>query len=264
LAAPVSGKEKKIVESKWTAAPVQIDGVQADWAQDTLETEKSVAASYAFKNDANFLYLLFVFNDPKFVSSIEATGMTLWLNAEGKEKKLHGLRFYRKMLNPDQFIQHLEKEGQLLTDEKKQEIKAKPGYILFACDTVNKKGEVVPHPGAGSGTYRMARVQKSMAYEFVIPMALLADPASKIQWDASKPLKVGFEWGGMTEEMKKARAAQIGAQGAQAGAEGATWDEYMGGEGGEGFSAPSASLAAMRRAPKKYDFWIDLKIAQNL
>lgn len=68
----------------------------------------------------------------------------------------------------------------------------------------------------------------------------------------------------MTEEMRKVRAGQIGDQGAQAGAGEAGWEEYVNREGGEQFRSPDSSLLGMRRGPKRYDFWIDLKITRNL
>jgi hypothetical protein len=246
LIAPSVAKDK-IVESKWTAAPVRIDGSSAEWAQDALETEKSVEASYAFKNDANFLYVLFIFNNPIYLSTVEDTGMTFWVNTEGKEKKIRGLRFHRKAVSADQLIQSLESEGQTLTDQKKQELRSKTQYLLFAYDVVNKKGEIVPQSGMATGTYRLARVEKSTIYEFVVPLELLADPSSDKKWDPAKPFKLGFEWGGLTDEMKKARAPQL------SGEERSESNENR-------FRVPDS---ATRQSPKRYDFWISLQIAQN-
>jgi hypothetical protein len=271
LVGPGLATDKVVVESKWTATPVLVDGNSADWAQDALIMNKDYSLSYAFKNDADFLYLLFVFNikqgqrENKYMSSIDFTGLTLWANPEGKEKKTHGLHFYRKQLTGDQLIQEMEKQGQTLTEEKKQQIKSKPSYSNFACDVVNKKGEAVPNSGTSAGTFRTSKIQNNIIFEYQIPIALLQDPASAVKWDAAQPLKLGFEWGGMTEEMRKNLAARIGGQGAMAGAAGTSIEGQISGghEGGGDFRAPESSLADSRRGiPKKYDFWIDLKVAQ--
>jgi hypothetical protein len=264
LLVPGTAEDKKIFESKWAATAVQLNGNAAEWPPDALVLEKNYAIRYAFQNDAYNLYVLFLFEDPKFLSSIDATGLTMWINGEGKEKKIRGLRFYRKTVTADQLIRILEQEGQTLTEEKKAEYKAKPQYMLWASDILDKKGEAVTHPGIQRGTYRMSRSQKTAAYELVVPIALLNDPAGSKKWDPSQPLKIGFEWGGMTAAMRQAQAASIGDQGSRANAGSSSLEgQLSGGEGGD-FNAPSASLSGMRRGPKKYDFWLDLKIAQNI
>ena len=37
-------------------------------------------------------------------------------------------------------------------------------------------------------------------------MGLLKDPGSEKAWDPSLPVKIDFEWGGLTEDMKRAQA----------------------------------------------------------
>jgi hypothetical protein len=256
----------KIIESKWTAMPPQIDGQAIDWAQNVLDLSKSENVSYAFKNDADHLYLLFIFNESKTLSSIAATGMTFWINTEGKEKKTHGLRFYQKILNGQQLIQQMEKQGELIPEEKKAELlNSKTPFKLFGCDGVNKKGEVVPLATRGVATYRAGKDGKNTVYEFVIPMAFLKDPASETPFDTTKPFKFGFEWGGATPEILKALVSDLGDQGVRAGGErGGNLETQVRGEESGEYTAGSPDMSSMRRRlPKKYDFWIDLKVAQN-
>jgi hypothetical protein len=258
----------KVVVSQWASSPLAIDGKADDWAPDGLEAEKDYAISYGFKNDATNLYLFFKFNDAKkYMSSIEQTGFTVWVNAEGKEKKIYGLKFYRKPVTGEELVKILEQQGQVLDEAKKQEIRAKPQYVLFACDAMNKKGEFVPHPsGAHLATYRVARAANTASYELVIPFDLLSDPSIQAKLDLTKPVKIGFEWGGATPEQLQAAAARIGDQGAAASSGGGgDLGSYMGGgEGGGGFNAPGSSLSSMRRSiPKKYDFWANVQVSQK-
>ena len=109
LCAPGFSKES-IVESKWVTAPMTIDGSNNEWEEDTLTFEKKVNVDYAFRNDSENLYVLFIFKEPRFMSSINKTGMTLWFNTEGKKKKKHGIRFQIKILQADAFISLLEKK----------------------------------------------------------------------------------------------------------------------------------------------------------
>ena len=261
LVLPLAAKDK-FVQSKFTPTPLQIDAKIEEWTPDEILTEEKVGAKFAVRNDASYLYVMLSLDDPKFQSSVEQTGLTFWIYPELKDKKTHGLHFYRKTVTVDELIKEMESQGQTLTPERKTELKARPQYQVFACDVVNKKGEAVPHPGlTGTATYRTAQAQKTKVFEFVVPIVLLDDPKSEMKIDPAKPFKFGMEWGGMTEQMKRERANQLGDRSAQASASGAS--DNFAGEGG-GFNAPGGSLTAMRGGPKKYEFWFDLKIAPNL
>ena len=74
--------KEKGFQSHWVSSPVRIDGSTNDWAENDLAGEKKVKVDYAFKNDAENLYVLFMFRDPKYLSSISATGLTIWFNSE--------------------------------------------------------------------------------------------------------------------------------------------------------------------------------------
>lgn len=265
LMIPAIAKDKKPVESRPVATPIQIDGNAGEWPVENLLLEKDVNVSYAFQNDAANLYVFFQFNEPKYMSSIEATGLTLWVNNDGKEKKNHGVHFYRKSVAAAALIKILESEGQTLTEDKKKEFLSRPSYVIWASDVLNKKGEVVPHPGVPGGTFRTSKTQKTAVYELVVPIALLADPNADAKWDPSKLLKIGFEWGGMTEDMRKNGAANLGDQSARASGGGTDLSSQL--SGGEAREAgdPGGSLAQMRALASKYkklDFWLDLKVFQ--
>jgi hypothetical protein len=252
----------KVFESVWTPVPVQVDGLKADWPPESLALWKNFNIRYGFRNDADFLYFVAVFNDLKFLSSLEQTGMFFWVDTEGKEKKTYGLHSYPKTLTADELIAELEKEGQTLTEQKKAELKARPQYVKLVCDAVNKKGQPIPHPVQKGGTFRYAKGQTDAVFEAALPLALLSDPAAGTALDLGKPFMFGMEWGGLTAEMKKARATQVGDQAVRAGGDESNIDEQVGGdhEGGQEYS-PNSSLAAMRRGPKQYSFWINLKIS---
>lgn len=265
LIVPGIAKDKKPVESRPLAAPIQVDANPAEWPAESLTLEKDPSVGYAFQNDAANLFILFQFNDAKAMSSVEATGLTLWVNNDGKEKKNYGLHFGRKTVAAADLIKLLEAEGQSLTDDKKKEFLSRPSYQIWACDTINKKGEPIPHTGIPGGTFRSAKTAKGAIYELVVPMALLKDPGAEKAWDPSLPVKLDFEWGGLTEDMKRAQAGNLGDQGSRASAGAADLGSQIGGGEGGDFNAPSSSLAGMRQISAKYkkmDFWIDLKVYQ--
>ncbi len=100
-----------------------------------------------------------------------------------------------------------------------------------------------------------------MIWEFAIPMERVEDSAAGVGAPPGELIKVGFEWGGPTDEWRKAQAAAIGDQSAQARAAqaGGLRDE-RGGASGQLDS--NIGLARMRREmPKRYNFWVDVKLA---
>jgi hypothetical protein len=261
LVLPAAG-QPSVLLSQWTPAPVQVDGQAGDWPPDLLASNADYGVQYALRNDGSFLYCLFVFNDLKFLSSVEQSGLAFWINSEGKKKQTHGFRFYRKQVTGPELVQSMEKSGTPITEERKKEILAKPQYMLYVCDVLDKKGNVVLRPGTGSGTYRVAKSQKGMTFECVVPLALLNDPAAPTPLDLSKPFLLGFEWGGSTEEMKKQAASRMGEQGSQAANRATSVESGISDTGGGSGANQSFNLSQMRRSiPKKYEFWVSTQLA---
>lgn len=85
-----------------------------------MNFEKSVSVDYAFCNDGRNLCVLFMFKDPKFLSSIDATGITIYANTSGKKDKDSGIRFLKKVLTAEELIAWMESQGSTLPEEKKE------------------------------------------------------------------------------------------------------------------------------------------------
>lgn len=255
------------LQSQWQSTPLKLDGKTEEWSGDTMAAEKGVKVDYAFRNDGRNLYVLFIFNDPKFLSSIEATGITLYFSPEGKKQKDFGVRFSKKNVGPDQVIAAYEKQGIVLTEDKKKEIRANKSYIQFEADAVDKKGQVIepqgPQADVDVPTFRMARQGQLVVYEFRIPLAGRDFHPAGIGATPGQTLKVGFEWGGMTDEMKKAMASNIGGQEARARASDTSLDDAIrDGNEREAMGGGNSALTRMRMGPKKYSFWADVTLAQ--
>jgi len=257
--------KEKTVESKWTGAAMVIDGLDAEWQGEALNTDDDGMADYALRNDGAHLYLLFVIKDPKFLSSINATGLTVYLSPEGKKSKDHGLRFIRRPVPAEQLIASMEKSGELLTEEKKAEMRAKKFYLVFQCEVIDKNpdkkasgAEGVP---AGPPIYRAMTKDKLLVYECRIPLGG-APQAGGVGIGPGKSLRIGFEWGGMTDEMRKARMAQRAAAESQASAAATDMESRLTGDL-ESIDMESGGPSGYSRSPKKYSFWADVKLADT-
>lgn len=264
--------EDKVLASQWTAAPVKIDGQNSDWDSQPLNAEKKFGVDYAFRNDAENLYVLFIFKDPRYLTSISATGMTIWFNPENQKKKDFGLRFMSRPITADQYIAILEEKAGSISDAQKAQIRTSERYIYYDHEVINKKSEEAPSKftekqGFAIPVYRNTVQEKTVIFEFAVPLERLAEISADISAGPGKTIQVCFEWGGATQKMKEATAAQIGAEGARAKTEGATGgltDERGGGGGLGDVEYESESLTAMRRRiPKQYSFWAAVQLAQS-
>lgn len=248
--------------STWADTPVQVDGMEQEWAAENLINMKKYGADYGFKNDGNFLYSIFIFKDSEYLSSIQQTGMTIWLNAEGKKKKDYGIRFQQLALPPEKYIELLEARGGALTDIQKQQIRAKKQHYVPNVFIVNKDEEAVrANAEYKPAVFNMAQYEDRLVYEFAVPLEKPEENAFGIGTQPGQSIKVGFEWGGMTEEMKEARLSRMGQMSTRAGAS-------AGGVGNmtaeRRVNSGSADMASLRRnAPKQYSFWVDVTTAGN-
>lgn len=251
-------KEKEI-KSTWAASPVKIDGSSDDWAESALTSMKKLSLDYAFRNDAQNLYVLFIFKDPKYLSSIAMTGMTLWFNTEGKKKKEYGILFIQKQLSADALISRLEKERGPLSEDKKNEIHKIPSYLLNHTEVIAEKSKSSSPSSESSETqpaeFRFRKQQNSMVFEFSIPLKNMTPEASAMKAEPGKSMKVGFEWGGMTKEMREAMRQRSAALEHSRSVDN---DPTSNRADAGGSSTPMGLL----KGPKKYEFWVDFQIAK--
>jgi hypothetical protein len=243
------------VQSRWQKSAPTIDGEISDWPAPAFLLEKSVQVDYAFGNDAENLYLVFIFKDAKYLSSLAQTGFTVWFNDQGKKKKTLGVRFQKKTLRSADLIALMEKKNGPLGDEKKKEMLAKPAYVINQFVAVNDNNDdltdvVFPQPPLPEFTSQAASGR--LAFEFRFPIG----PGSKLNLAAGKTVLVGFDWGGMTKEMRRARLQSGGYEGGEGDDLPETPDLDPEGQG----QRDSGGLPSLR-GPKHYIFWCELTLA---
>lgn len=260
----VGFSKERIVKSIWTELSVKIDGLDDDWVDNTLNFEKKVEVDYAFNNDANNLYVLFVFKNPKYLSTIGVTGMTLWLNTEGKKKKRYGINFKMKRVTAEELISILEEQQGPLPEAGKNKIKSRPHYFLYRSNVIDKKGNILTASALGGELrepiFRSKEKQKMMVYEFRMPLRILEKLSGDQVIEPGKVVKVGFEWGGLTKEMKEARMRQLGASSARESERRAK--DVTEQDKARSLRDSSGAMTRARRDPLRYSFWVSVKLAQ--
>jgi len=241
------------VSSAWTDEPVAVDGLKQDWEGTPLTDWKKDAVSYAFRNDGDTLYVLLVIRDPKYKSTIEGTGVTLYLDAKGGKAKGYGILFKRLRLGPEDYIAHLEKRGPLSEDDKAG-IRRKAGFYLFHHQVLDRKGKPVAALNEAlsrPAVFKYASEGQVVVYEFSVPLARGSELAAGAGAAPGASVAVGFEWGGETEEMRQAAAKRL-----REGSNFANEDTDRGDPQiiGSVKSGPT---------PKKYAFWATVKLASS-
>lgn len=261
----VSGTAKnEVIPCTWATTPVQIDGSSVDWTQAALIHQKKTDTDLAFQNDGKYLYVLFEFNNPKYLSSINGSGMMMYFAAGNKKSKDYGIRFFTKQVSVDEFISLYEKQRGSLTEDQKNELRKNKFYIVFRCQIKNKgdkeEKDAVSREGILPAVFRVKSQQKKIVYEFAVPLARPEPYTAGVGTDPGNAVKVGFQWGGWTREMKRNAADRLAASGSRARASRAVGLESERG----GASSGTPPLSSMRRRkPKEYNFWVDIQLAKQ-
>lgn len=272
LSLTLSVFSKKVVnESVWTEKPVVVDGQGTDWQDVQAFQKEKMQIDYAFKNDDNYLYVLFRFNDFKYLSTINSTGVTVWLDSNGKKKKKYGVKFLRRVITPEHFIALIERQRGPLPEAQKTEIKKKKSYTIYQNGVVNKGSDVVVPikvASAQAPAFKITQTREAMTYEFRIP---LPNEEGKVVGIGTKPgdeIAVGFEWGGMTKEYKEMLKKRYRTQGGGSSKGGVSTEMPGSDEASEigasiGRGPTSRAGTARSRTPKRYDFFASVKLAEK-
>jgi hypothetical protein len=252
----------KKFESKWVPAPVTLDASEAEWQDVAYGEESRFELNYAFKNDSKYVYVLVKFNNPRYLSTIQYGGLTMFLDGQGKKKKDYNIRFLRKQVTAEEFIAILEKQKGPLSDDDKAKVRVNPQYIHHAAEVTNKKAKG-DRPdkveGDGTATFRVQQTQqRALIWEIAIPLERLSDWSPGVGTTPGSKIKVGFEWGGASEEWKQAQLRGAAGRDSQARAGGATSSATAERGAGGGLSGSMA-----RYRPKKYSFWLDVQLSNQ-
>ena len=247
----VAAAGDEVIPSVWASAPPAVDGTSADWEGVKASLWDKGDVDYAFRNDADNLYVLFIFKNPKFRSTVEQLGMNLYLNTEGKKNKDYAILFLKRQMSAEEAIAYLNRQSPLSEDQKTK-MRAKPAYNVYYHQVSNKNAKsqgipagVLPKPAL----FKYAPQEKALVYEFSVPLSRIHELAAGVSSEPGKTVMVGFEWGGPTEAQRKQAARAAGNAGI------ANEQVTRGGE--------IESMTGLRggQVPPKYSFWAEVKLA---
>lgn len=238
-------------KSAWTASPPKIDGKADEWTGTALSAWDKGDVHYAFRNDADKLYILLVFKNRKFLSTIGETGIMLFFSQAGKRDKGYGVLFVRRQVLTEEAIAFIEREKPLSAEEKAQ-LRAKPAYAIYDHQVQTKKTKSRAAEAAKEfqpAHFRFSPDQTSMVYEFEVLLRRDHELSAGVGAAPGGTVSVGFEWGGATPEQLK-RAVR------NAGEAGIANENTL-----------SSSIDRMDRRglnlPPKHSFWTSVELAAS-
>lgn len=182
--------------SVWAAKAMAIDGLASDWTGDPTTVHKGTSVAVAFRNDADDLYILLTFQDPKSLSTIEQSGVKVFF-----ENKDRGVKFSKLRLTPDEVLARRRSQGRTLNEEQIAAIKAKPFHILFLFDIINKKDRELMAAARPAllPDFNAAKAGEVWTYEFKVPLTRNENQPFGVGIGPGGNVRIGVEWGGRTE-----------------------------------------------------------------
>ena len=251
IPAPTGAKDD-VIPSAWASQPPKIDGASDDWTGTTLSLWDKGNVDFGFCNDANNLYVILIFKNAKYLSTIERTGINLYFSAAGQKNKDYEILFRKKLVSAEEAIAMIEKQKPL-SEEQKAQLRTKPEYNIYHSEVINKNAgskEIPPEQTSRPALFRYAPLQKTLVYEFAVPLDRVNELAAGVGVRPGEAVAVGFEWGGPTEDQKK-RAARMSGNASIA-------NEEISRGNVEGIARPRGPSL-----PPKYSFWATVKLAAS-
>lgn len=279
LAAGSAGPGDQKVQSTWQATPLTVDGVAQEWDSSEPLTDEGSAVQYALRNDGRNLYIIMVFRtpDPRArariypKSTLDYTGMKIYFTAGTKKSKDYGILFQKKQYTPDALIASMEKRGQAVSEAEKAEIRKKATHIVFTEEFIRPKKAPAAAALAGAGEvdppmYRQIDKGPLSVCEFRIPLAWIREAGGAVR--AGDPIMLGFEWGGMTQQILRDMMAgradgSVSARDSGSSMQAGLAESMAGGDAGGEIRGMGGGVGEMGRNPRfqKHAFWISATLA---
>lgn len=215
-----------------TSTQIDIDGTDIDWPQ-LKYFDKKVGILYGVTYDTNYLYVLVKAHEVEAKRRILSSGLTVWLNPDGKKKKKIGVKYPIMEMGPGKGKgMERNKSPEIMLDESQLGNMMVQGIFSDDMEILQKhylKTDLDVMIGFDS--------TQNLLYEMKIPLDLLKQKAK----DNFEKIAVGFE---VTEHTRPTGGAPQGGSGR--GQNGGTRPSGGragggGGGGGRGEGPPSAS-----------------------
>jgi hypothetical protein len=226
----VAGCKTQEIESTWTAAPISIEGKMLDWQSKPAAYFEDEGVGLAVCNDQENLYIQLRTRDQKKATALSKTGLTLYLDAEGKK----GTDSYLRL------IAGPSSKAQLFCADNE----------AFSERSISTDGSFGPKAAydTSSGFY---------SYEISVTLRASSIDSYGIGVNPGAQIGIGMEW----MEPGQSRSS-FGASTAKGGGRGGGGRGGGGKGGGGGRGSGSGGTRSAPAEPEKQEIWFKTTIAQ--
>lgn len=250
--------------SKWKTSDISIDGNDSDWGK-ALTYVKDSKFLFGIQNDDKDLYLCLVTNDPELENKIIRMGLTIWLDREGNNRQVFGIKyplsfqdlgrpsFNRSEVGMDGLaMERNQIDERMLSRQTEIEIVGKSKDDITRIPVSELKGIKVK---IDVKDYRMV-------YEMKIPLRPYKDAAYSIGADTGSTISVGLTTGTLTRSQSESRGGFRASGGESAeGGERPEGGMRESGEEGGGRQRMGRSNFNQGNSAGPLEYWAEVKLA---
>jgi hypothetical protein len=269
------------VTSRWSAAGIKVDGLRGDWPNGAVGFLKDPEASVGVCNDSQNLYVVLAFRNEDWARVVRMSGLTLWLDNQGKKKKEFMLKFtsgpgrdQMKGGNPPDSATVMRQRPDMESETGGMPggRKAETTLVCYQKDRIAEKQ--IPLSGGEGPAAAFALDQGMYVYEFKIPLHESEVRNYGVAPISGKPFSIGLIWGEM-DRTKMRRPEGGGGMGGDMGGGfpgggpggggpgGGMGGGMGGGPGGGGPGGSGGGPMGQRRGSEKQELWLKAKLVTS-
>jgi hypothetical protein len=241
--------------SFWTPEPIAVDGEVTDWDSIPTVYLEDEGVVVGICNDSINVYIMYRFRDAKSLRAIRMTGLSIWLDANGKKKKEFGIRYNGGP--PFEEIQRLtgtDEENSFgnMSPERRERMMQRMSGDKEQFTVIyrgKEQRETIPTNGSRGPAVSFASSDGFIAYEFSIPLQTSDYGTFGLGAQPDKKIGVGSAWGGRPER----EGRDGGMMGMGSG----------GGDGGRGGGPGGRGGGGRMQMPEKQEFWFKTELASR-
>ena len=255
----IIGCKGEKLDCQWTNQPIEVDGLMTDWADLPKMYFEKVGASVGLSNDVDNLYIVFRFNNHKWLPLLSRSGLTIWLDPLAKKKQDFGIRYFAILPVNSTPIEKMREQPSEKTSGQRPNLpqmhrRAVEEIIVFSD---GKQLNSIPP----NGSYGIAACTGNeggiYTYELSIPLPDDDPLKYAIGANPGQDISIGFEITGMVRsDFQQMRSSKGGMSGRMppGGGKGAG-----GGRGG----GMGGQIPTMHQMPQGEKFWIKTTLTQK-
>ena len=191
-----SCSKKPIYTSNPIEGPAVVDGVLKEWSV-PMNYDKKSNMEYGIGNDEKYLYVNLKITDKVLTSKIFMTGLTLWIDTVGKNKKMYGIKYPigqgRKIDNREMTRERIPGE---IRRPVRPDLQRKPEVMEIIGFTKKGARELADPEGTPGMHLSVSRDQLgAFYYEARILLDKIITDVGPYLTDTTRLLSIGFETG---------------------------------------------------------------------